>query len=141
MVKTYKSSNTAVTYLLDLGCSSCCLGQIPLKNVYFGPRNLNQLFFFAQVKRLPGEILKALNVPVPTYSDSYSDSAYSVMNVVKSVFGVDIFTLTFIAGLYFLASLALVSIVLPNLYFRLMLWADVTEAEANIYDDDADYLY
>ena len=34
-----------------------------------------------------------------------------------------------------MAPLALVSIVLPNLYFRLMLWADVTEDSANIYDD------
>ena len=34
-----------------------------------------------------------------------------------------------------MAPLALVSIVLPNLYFRLMLWADVTEDSANIYED------
>ena len=87
--------------------------------------------------RIPGDILKALNLPVPTYDDS--SDPYSITNVVKSMFGVDLFTLTFIAGLHFLASLALVSIVLPNLYFRLLLWADnVTEdAAANIYDDDS----
>ena len=90
------------------------------------------------MKRIPGDILKALNLLVPTYDDS-SDSSYALTNVVKSVFGVDLFALTFIAGLHFLASLALVSIVLPNLYFRLLLWADnVTEdAAANIYDDDS----
>lgn len=88
-----------------------------------------------QIKRLPGEILKALNLPVPVY-DLSSESAYSLTNIVQLYFGVDIFTLTFIAALYFLASLALVSIVLPNLYFRLMLWADVTDdTQANIYDD------
>lgn len=71
---------------------------------------------------------------MPVY-DLSSESAYSLTNLVQLYFGVDIFTLTFIAALYFLASLALVSIVLPNLYFRLMLWADVTDDTANIYDD------
>ena len=70
-----------------------------------------------QIKRLPGEVLKVLNLPVPTY-DVASESAYSLTNVLHSIFGVDVFTLTFIVALYFVASLALVSIVLPNLYFR-----------------------
>lgn len=92
------------------------------------------ILFFPQIKRLPGEVLKVLNLPVPTY-DLASESAYSLTNLLHSIFGVDVFTLTFIVALYFVASLALVSIVLPNLYFRLMLWADVTEDSADIYDD------
>ena len=93
-----------------------------------------------QIKRLPGEVLKVLNLPVPTY-DVASESAYSLTNVLHSIFGVDVFTLTFILALYFVASLALVSIVLPNIYFRLMLWADVTEDSASIYDDYDDEYY
>lgn len=89
---------------------------------------------FFQIKRLPFELLKVLNLPVPTYAAS--EAAYSLTNVIKAVFGVDIFTLTFIATLYFAASIALVSIVLPNIYFRLMLWADITEDAASIYDYD-----
>ena len=81
--------------------------------------------------------MRLLNLPVPTYDyGSTSTTSYSLTNLVQSFFGVDIFTLTFIATLYFVASLALVSIVLPNLYFRLMLWADITEDSADdIYDD------
>jgi len=98
------------------------------------------VLFLPQIKRLPGEVLKVLNLPVPTY-DVASESAYSLTNVLHSIFGVDVFTLTFILALYFVASLALVSIVLPNIYFRLMLWADVTEDSASIYDDYDDEYY
>jgi len=102
---------------------------------YF-PGNLmsTPVLFLPQIKRLPAEVLKILNLPVPTY-DSSSESEYSVVNILEQFFGVDLFTLAFIASLYFIASLALVSIVIPNLYFRLMLWADVTEDSANIYQD------
>ena len=53
----------------------------------------------------------------------------------------DIFTLMFITMLYILASLALVSIVLPNTYFRLLLWADSSSQDvmASIYDEYDDY--
>ena len=57
-----------------------------------------------QIKRLPGEVLKVLNLPVPTY-DLASESAYSLTNLLHSIFGVDVFTLTFIVALYFVASL------------------------------------
>ena len=67
--------------------------------------------------------MRLLNLPVPTYDYGYDTtsataSSYSLTSLVQRLFGVDIFTLTFIAVLYFVASLALVSIVLPNLYFR-----------------------
>ena len=74
-------------------------------------------FVSFQIKRLPAEVLKILNLPVPTY-DSSSESEYSVVNILEQFFGVDLFTLAFIASLYFIASVALVSIVIPNLYFR-----------------------
>eukprot|EP00093_Oithona_nana_P009889 09889.XXX_434114_434920_1 [CDS] Oithona nana genome sequencing. len=93
------------------------------------------VLFLPQIKRLPAEILRLLNLPVPTYESTSSPSSYSLTSLVQSLFGVDIFTLTFIATLYFLASLAAVAIVLPNLYFKLMLWADVTEDAADIYDN------
>ena len=41
-----------------------------------------------QIKRLPGEVLKVLNLPVPTY-DLASESAYSLTNLLHSIFGVD----------------------------------------------------
>lgn len=80
-----------------------------------------------------------LNLPIPTYAAS--TSSYDLTNIVKSVFGVDIFTLMFITMLYILASLALVSIVLPNIYFRLLLWADSSSQDvmASIYDEYDDY--
>ena len=90
--------------------------------------------FMLQIKRIPSEIFRLLGLPVPTYA--YSSSKYALTNIVRSVLGVDIFTLMFIFMLYILASLALVSIVLPNIYFRLMLWADVSSQDlASIYDD------
>ena len=76
----------------------------------------NKCMCVFQIKRIPGQILQLLNLPVPTYAAS--TSSYDLTNLVRSVFGVDIFTLMFIAMLYILASLAFVSIVLPNLYFR-----------------------
>lgn len=79
--------------------------------------------------------MRLLNLPVPTYESTSSPSNYSLTSLVQSLFGVDIFTLTFIATLYFVASLAAVAIVLPNLYFKLMLWADVTEDASDIYDN------
>ena len=97
------------------------------KNIYF------------QIKRIPGQIFQMLNLPIPTYAAS--TSSYDLTNIVKSVFGVDIFTLMFITMLYILASLALVSIVLPNIYFRLLLWADSSSQDvmASIYDEYDDY--
>ena len=97
------------------------------KNIYF------------QIKRIPGQLFQMLNLPIPTYAAS--TSSYDLTNIVKSVFGVDIFTLMFITMLYILASLALVSIVLPNIYFRLLLWADSSSQDvmASIYDEYDDY--
>ncbi len=83
------------------------------------------------MKRIPGDILRAIGLPVPTFSET---TGSGLTGLVQDVFGVDVLTLSFIAALYFIASIALVSIVLPNLYFRLILWADATSKLQDDYD-------
>lgn len=108
-------------------------------NFFPGQLMTTPVLFMPQIKRIPGQLFQMLNLPIPTYAAS--TSSYDLTNIVKSVFGVDIFTLMFITMLYILASLALVSIVLPNIYFRLLLWADSSSQDvmASIYDEYDDY--
>ena len=71
-------------------------------------------------------MLRLFGFPEIRYED---DSAYSVHKYVKELTGVSTIELLGITALAFVASIVLVSVLLPNLYFRLMLWADAYVAK------------
>ena len=79
------------------------------------------VFFWPYFKQVPQEILRILGFPDINYDDT---SVYSLNQLVKEVSGVSTLELISILAMAFLASIVLVSILLPNIYFRLMLLAD-----------------
>lgn len=90
---------------------------------YFPDKTMaTPIMFYQAFKGIPHEFLRLLGVPDIQF-DAPSEE-YSINNYVRSVFGVDILDLASIAMLVFVSSIVLVSVLLPNLYFRIMLWAD-----------------
>ena len=79
------------------------------------------ILFMEDFKDIPNEFLKLLGLPAVNYEDSAN---FSFNKLVELVFGVNMFQLVGIMGLTFLASVVMVSIILPSLYFRVMLITD-----------------
>ena len=79
------------------------------------------ILFLKEFKNIPNAILRLLGLPSVSYSDS---EVYSLNKIVTFTFGLNIFQVTGIIGLTFLASIVLVTILLPNIYFRVMLLTD-----------------
>lgn len=79
------------------------------------------ILFMEDFKDIPNEFLKLLGLPAVNYEDSAN---FSFNKLIELVFGVNMFQLVGIMGLTFLASVVMVSIILPSLYFRVMLITD-----------------
>lgn len=76
------------------------------------------LFFLPQLERFVAGIL---NLKIVKYEDT---KGWSLHKLSLYFFGVNALEILAIGFLAFLASIALVVIILPTLYFRLMLFAD-----------------
>ena len=85
------------------------------------------ILFLDQFKQIPNEILSLLGLPRFSYDDS--SSSYTLNKLVQGLVGLNVFQVAGIAGLSFLASIVLVSIILPNVYFKLMLLTDKLDEE------------
>lgn len=81
------------------------------------------ILFLQEFKDIPNALLRIFGLPSVSYDDS---EPYSINKVVTYFLGVNVFQLIGILGLSFLASLVMVSLILPNLYFRVMLHTDAT---------------
>ena len=86
--KIYENIINIFWFITNLWCqklTTFCIGSkiIDLCDIHYTTFSEN-----FQIKRLPGEVLKVLNLPVPTY-DLASESAYSLTNLLHSIFGVD----------------------------------------------------
>ena len=83
------------------------------------------ILFLQPFKDIPNEVLKLLGIPIITYQD---EDGYSINKLITYLFGVNMFQFAGVMGLAFLASIVLVAIILPNLYFRVMLLTDRTSS-------------
>ncbi len=79
------------------------------------------ILFLQEFKGIPNAVLKILGFPSVSYSDT---ETYSLNKIITYTFGFNIFQVIGIFGLAFLASVVLVTILLPNIYFRIMLFTD-----------------
>ncbi len=81
------------------------------------------ILFLKEFKDIPNAFLGLLGQPAVYYSDTED---YSLNSFVESLVGFNIFQVAGILGLSFLASIVMVTILLPNIYFRVMLYTDKT---------------
>ena len=86
-------------------------------------------------KAIPSGLLRLAGVPEVRYDDT--DSKFTINKLVKAATGGGLETLEILhlSLFLFMASVIMVTIVLPNLYFWLMLWADSLVDDQDLYDD------
>ena len=82
------------------------------------------IFLHDQVKDIPNALLNIFGLPSIYVEDQLQ---YSPNRLISNIFGFNIIQLIGIFGLLFLASIVVVSVILPNLYFSLMLHTDISE--------------
>ena len=78
------------------------------------------ILFHPLFKRIPAEVLRLLGVPEVSYDDT--DSKYTFNKFVKTHTGLETLKIIHISVLLFVGSIVMVTMAIPNLYFRLMLW-------------------
>jgi hypothetical protein len=80
------------------------------------------IFFWKTFQAIPNAVLSAAGLPTFSYDDGASP--YTLNKLVLWLFGVSAFHVLAVAAIAFLANVVLVSVVLPHIYFRLMLLTD-----------------
>ena len=86
------------------------------------------------MKVIPAGLLRLAGVPEVSYDDT--DSKFTFNKLVKAATGLETLEILHLSLFLFMASIFMVTIVLPNLYFRLMLWADSLVDDQDLYDDN-----
>ena len=79
------------------------------------------IIFLEQFKDIPNELFNIAGLPRVEYEDK---EKFSLNKLTTALLGFNIFQVIGITGLAFLASIVLVTMILPNLYFRIMLFTD-----------------
>lgn len=77
-----------------------------------------------EFKKIPNLIVSHVIGLSPAEVYYEDKEAYSVNKIFRNAFGMNVFQVVGILGLAFLASIVLVSILLPNLYFKFFLYTD-----------------